>query len=100
VGTTQIELVANLVKLADRWHIHRPYVDRTSRKSPTKEGVSPMPVTLVTAALEQAVQWRYGTAGAVAMLLISVGIKADIPALTSIGAVMLVALLTGPAVSS
>ena len=59
-----------------------------------------MPVALVTAALEQAVQWRYGTSGTVAMLLISVGIKAGIPTLTSIGAVMLVAVLTGPAVSS
>ncbi|MET8981313.1 hypothetical protein ABZX85_37530 [Streptomyces sp. NPDC004539] len=59
-----------------------------------------MPVALVTAALEQAVQWRYGTAGAVAMLLISVGIKARIPTLTSIGAVMLAVLLSGPAVSS
>lgn len=59
-----------------------------------------MPVALVTAALEQAVQWRYGTAGAVAMLLISVGIKAGIPTLTSIGAVMLAVLVTPPAVSS
>ncbi|MFM9444968.1 hypothetical protein [Streptomyces acidiscabies] len=59
-----------------------------------------MPAALVTAALEQAVQWRYGTSGAVAMLLISVGIKARIPTLTSIGAVMLAALMTTPPVSS
>ncbi|QNP71336.1 hypothetical protein IAG44_19130 [Streptomyces roseirectus] len=55
---------------------------------------------LITAALEQAVQWKYGTTGTVALLLITVGIRARIPTLTSIGAVLLAALMTTPAVSS
>ncbi|MES4886458.1 hypothetical protein [Streptomyces sp. NPDC096012] len=42
---------------------------------------------------EQLVQWRYGAAGIVGMLLLSVGIKAKSPAVSSAGAL----LLAGPA---
>jgi hypothetical protein len=56
--------------------------------------------TLFTVGLEQTVQWRYGTAGAVGLLLLSVGIKARKPAVTSAGAVVLALLMASPALSS
>ncbi|MEU1517927.1 hypothetical protein ABZ490_38250 [Streptomyces sp. NPDC005811] len=64
-----------------------------------------MPVlTLACAAIvvgvEQAIQWKYGTTGAVGLLLLSIGIKAKSPALSSVGAVVLALVATGPAVSS
>ncbi|WP_155058951.1 hypothetical protein [Streptomyces blattellae] len=46
---------------------------------------------------EQMVQWEYGAAGIVALLLLTIGIKAKSPALSSIGAVMLAVLVSGPA---
>ncbi|MFG2354224.1 hypothetical protein [Streptomyces sp. NPDC048521] len=46
---------------------------------------------------EQLVQWKYGAAGIVGMLLLSVGIKAKSPAVSSAGAVLLAVLLAGPA---
>ncbi|SOD85584.1 hypothetical protein [Streptomyces sp. Ag109_G2-15] len=45
---------------------------------------------------EQVVQWKYGAAGIVGLLLLSVGIKAKSPAVSSAGAVLLAVLLTGP----
>ena len=50
--------------------------------------------------VEQTIQWRYGTAGAVGLVLLSVGIKARRPALSSAGAVVLALLVAGPALSS
>ena len=46
---------------------------------------------------EQLVQWKYGAAGIVGMLLLTVGIKAKSPAVSSAGAVLLALLLAGPA---
>ncbi|MEV6118155.1 hypothetical protein AB0L59_38220 [Streptomyces sp. NPDC052109] len=46
---------------------------------------------------EQLVQWKYGAVGVVGMLLLSVGIKAKSPAVSSAGAVLLAVLLAGPA---
>ncbi|MGV4984326.1 hypothetical protein ACWC0C_00365 [Streptomyces sp. NPDC001709] len=46
--------------------------------------------------LEQLVQWKYGTAGGVGLFLFSAGIKANRPAVTSTGAVLLAVLLAGP----
>ncbi|MFE2097103.1 MULTISPECIES: hypothetical protein [unclassified Streptomyces] len=46
---------------------------------------------------EQLVQWKYGAAGIVGLLLLSVGIKAKSPAVSSAGAVLLAVLLAGPA---
>ncbi|MEU0008622.1 hypothetical protein ABZ079_31320 [Streptomyces sp. NPDC006314] len=46
---------------------------------------------------EQLVQWKYGAAGIAGMLLLSVGIKAKSPAVSSAGAVLLAVLLAGPA---
>ncbi|AOR33539.1 hypothetical protein BFF78_22935 [Streptomyces fodineus] len=61
-----------------------------------------MPVLALLSALfvvgfEQLVQWKYGAAGVVGMLLLSIGIKAKSPALSSAGAVLLAVLLAGPA---
>ncbi|MER5434333.1 hypothetical protein [Streptomyces sp. NPDC002588] len=64
-----------------------------------------MPVTALLGAafvvgVEQTIQWKYGTGGAVGLLLLSIGIKVKSPALSSVGAVILALLATGPAVSS
>ncbi|MGW4561439.1 hypothetical protein ACWEN3_03195 [Streptomyces sp. NPDC004561] len=45
---------------------------------------------------EQLVQWKYGVAGIVGLLLLSVGIKARSPAVSSAGALLLAVLLAGP----
>ncbi|WP_225833921.1 hypothetical protein [Streptomyces sp. NK08204] len=58
-------------------------------------------LALLSAALvvgfEQLVQWKYGAAGIVGLLLLSVGSKAKSPAVSSAGAVLLAVLLAGPA---
>ncbi|MBG0854269.1 hypothetical protein I2W78_21125 [Streptomyces spinoverrucosus] len=46
---------------------------------------------------EQIVAWQYGTTGVVGLLLLTIGIKAKSPAVSSIGAVVLALLVTGPA---
>ncbi|MBQ0830824.1 hypothetical protein [Streptomyces tagetis] len=61
-----------------------------------------MPVlALLTAAFavgfEQAVQWKYGLTGSVGLLLLTVGIKAKSPSLSSAGAVLLALLVARPA---
>ncbi|MEV8128797.1 hypothetical protein AB0P07_32915 [Streptomyces sp. NPDC085944] len=61
-----------------------------------------MPVlALVSAVLvlafEQLVQWKYGATGIVGLLLLTVGIKAKSPSVSSVGAVLLVLLVAGPA---
>jgi hypothetical protein len=47
--------------------------------------------------VDQTVQWHYGPAGIVGLLLLTIGIKAKNPAVSSIGAVMLALLVAGPA---
>ncbi|MEV7284606.1 hypothetical protein AB0O01_08620 [Streptomyces sp. NPDC093252] len=47
--------------------------------------------------LQQLVQWKYGATGIVGLLLLSIGLKAKSPAITSAGAVLLALLVTGPA---
>ncbi|GAA3139141.1 hypothetical protein [Streptomyces echinatus] len=61
-----------------------------------------MPVLALLSAVlvvgfEQLVQWRFGAAGIVGLLLLTVGIKAKSPAVSSAGAVLLAVLLAGPA---
>ncbi|MEU1009464.1 hypothetical protein ACIP4Y_20105 [Streptomyces sp. NPDC088810] len=61
-----------------------------------------MPVLALLSALfvvgfEQLVEWRFGAAGIVGLLLLTVGIKAGNPAVSSVGAVLLAVLLAGPA---
>jgi len=45
---------------------------------------------------EQLVQWKYGATGIVGLLLLTVGLKAKSPAVSSAGAVLLAVLLAGP----
>ncbi|MEV5148816.1 hypothetical protein AB0L14_31620 [Streptomyces sp. NPDC052727] len=61
-----------------------------------------MPVLALLSALfvvgfEQLVQWRFGAAGIVGLLLLTVGVKAKSPAVSSAGVVLLAVLLAGPA---
>ncbi|MFI1288898.1 hypothetical protein ACIQCF_16135 [Streptomyces sp. NPDC088353] len=46
---------------------------------------------------EELVQWKYGAMGVIGLLLLTVGIKAKNPTLSSVGAVVLAVLLAGPA---
>ena len=46
---------------------------------------------------EQLVQWKYGPMGIIGLLLLTIGLKARNPALSSIGALVLAALVTRPA---
>ncbi|MEU9379781.1 hypothetical protein AB0D38_01695 [Streptomyces sp. NPDC048279] len=61
----------------------------------------PAALTLLSAVFvvgfEQMVQSKYGATGIIGLLLLTVGIKAKSPAVSSVGAVLLALLLTGPA---
>lgn len=46
---------------------------------------------------EQIVQWKYGATGIVGLLLLTVGVKAKSPSVSSAGAVVLALLVAGPA---
>ncbi|WP_405871502.1 MULTISPECIES: hypothetical protein [unclassified Streptomyces] len=46
---------------------------------------------------EQIVSWKYGVTGIIGLLLLTIGIKANNPAVSSIGAVVLAVLVAGPA---
>ncbi|MFF3613789.1 hypothetical protein [Streptomyces sp. NPDC002580] len=64
-----------------------------------------MPVIALLSAVfvvgfEQLVHWQYGPTGVVGLLLLTVGIKTRNATCSSIGAVVLALLVTGPAVSS
>ncbi|GCB48117.1 hypothetical protein [Streptomyces sp. NL15-2K] len=48
--------------------------------------------------VEQTVQWKYGAAGIIGLLLLTIGIKAKSPAVSSAGAVVLALLVARPAV--
>jgi hypothetical protein len=61
-----------------------------------------MPVLALVSAVfvvgfEQIVQWKYGATGIVGLLLLTVGVKAKSPSVSSAGAVVLVLLVAGPA---
>ncbi|MFF0017754.1 hypothetical protein [Streptomyces sp. NPDC005374] len=47
--------------------------------------------------VEQTLQWKYGASGIIGMLLLTIGIKAKNPAISSTGAVVLALLVAGPA---
>ncbi|MFI5676455.1 hypothetical protein [Streptomyces cellulosae] len=47
--------------------------------------------------VEQTLQWKYGVIGVVGLLLLTIGIKANNPAVSSAGAVVLALLVAGPA---
>ncbi|MEW2525674.1 hypothetical protein [Streptomyces sp. NPDC047071] len=46
---------------------------------------------------EQLVQWKYGTLGIIGLLLLTVGVKARNTTCSSLGALVLALLVTGPA---
>ncbi|MEU5511624.1 MULTISPECIES: hypothetical protein [Streptomyces] len=52
---------------------------------------------LVVVTVEQLLQWEYGAAGIVGLLLLTVGIRANRPGVSSAGAVLLALLVTRPA---
>ncbi|MFF7856831.1 hypothetical protein [Streptomyces sp. NPDC007904] len=61
-----------------------------------------MPVLALLSAVlvitfEQLVQWKYGAAGIIGLLLLTVGIKARRPGISSAGAVLLALLVARPA---
>ncbi|AKZ56551.1 hypothetical protein SAM23877_3504 [Streptomyces ambofaciens ATCC 23877] len=61
-----------------------------------------MPVLALVSAIlvvtfEQIVQWKYGATGIIGLLLLTVGIKAKSPTVSSAGAVVLALLVAGPA---
>jgi hypothetical protein len=47
--------------------------------------------------IEQTVQWKYGAAGIIGLLLLTIGIKAKSPAVSSAGAVVIALLVARPA---
>lgn len=53
-----------------------------------------MPV--IAFALEQFISWKYGTVGAVALILLSVGLKAKNSTCAGIGAILLALLVMQP----
>ncbi|WP_405742856.1 hypothetical protein OG885_24685 [Streptomyces sp. NBC_00028] len=60
-----------------------------------------MPILAVAMAafaigFEQLIQWRYGPMGIIAIVILSIGLKARSAAISSIGAVILAMLLTQP----
>ncbi|MFE6285570.1 hypothetical protein [Streptomyces sp. NPDC057877] len=52
---------------------------------------------LFVVGFEQVVETKYGATGIVGLLLLTLGIKAKSPAVSSVGAVVLALLVTGPA---
>ncbi|WP_217245310.1 hypothetical protein [Streptomyces sp. AC602_WCS936] len=52
---------------------------------------------ILVVTLEQVVQWKYGAVGIVGLLLLTVGVKAKSPSVSSAGAVVLALLVAGPA---
>ncbi|GHF70677.1 hypothetical protein [Streptomyces thermodiastaticus] len=61
-----------------------------------------MPALAIVSALfvvcfEQLVEVKYGIVGIVGLMLLSAGLKAKSPALSSVGAVVLAMLVAGPA---
>ncbi|MBQ1100073.1 hypothetical protein ACIQ1J_10470 [Streptomyces sp. NPDC097107] len=52
---------------------------------------------VLVVAFEQIVQWKYGVSGIVGLLLLTIGIKAKSPSVSSVGAVVLALLVAGPA---
>ncbi|MFH8490847.1 hypothetical protein [Streptomyces longisporoflavus] len=54
--------------------------------------------TVLALTFEQFAHWRYGTAGLVGVLLLTVGVKVKSHTCSSIGAVVLALMMTGPAI--
>ena len=86
-------MVANLLKLASLWF-------RSPDPHPKEEHAMPV-LALVSAVLvvtvEQLVQWKYGAAGILGLLLLTIGIRSNRPGVSSAGAVLLALLVARPA---
>ncbi|MFD3891798.1 hypothetical protein ACPCAK_04390 [Streptomyces cellulosae] len=54
-------------------------------------------ISAVVVTVEQLLQWRYGAAGLLGLLLVTVGIHANRPGVSSAGAVLLALLVARPA---
>ncbi|NBM17700.1 hypothetical protein [Streptomyces sp. GC420] len=54
-------------------------------------------LAVISLGTEQLVQWRYGPMGLLGLVLLTVGIKADSPPVSAVGAAILAALVAGPA---
>ena len=52
---------------------------------------------VVVVGIEQTIELKYGTTGIIGLLLLTIGIKAKSPAVSSAGAVVLALLVSGPA---
>ena len=52
---------------------------------------------VLVVAFEQLVQWKYGATGIIGLLLLTIGVKAKSPSVSSAGAVVLALLVAGPA---
>ncbi|MEU1690755.1 hypothetical protein [Streptomyces hirsutus] len=52
---------------------------------------------ILVVTLEQYVEWKYGIAGIIGLLLLTVGVKAHSPGVSSAGALLLALLVTRPA---
>ncbi|KOT33845.1 hypothetical protein ADK41_27320 [Streptomyces caelestis] len=55
-----------------------------------------VPAVLVVT-VEQLVQWQYGAAGVLGLLLLAIGVGSNRPGISSAGAVLLALLVTRPA---
>lgn len=83
MGTTPVQLVANLPKMAE---------------GGTTVTVIALFAAVFAVTFEQFVQWHYGPVGIVGLILLTVGIKAKSPTCSSIGAVVLALMMTRPAI--
>ncbi len=54
-------------------------------------------ISAVVVSVEQLVQWRYGAVSLIGLLLVTVGIHANRPGVSSAGAVLLALLVARPA---
>jgi uncharacterized membrane protein YkvI len=53
--------------------------------------------TVFVIGFQELVQWRYGPMGIVGLLLLTIGIKANSPTCSSLGALVLALMVAGPA---
>ncbi|MFF4901130.1 hypothetical protein [Streptomyces sp. NPDC001068] len=59
--------------------------------------VTALLAAVALASFDQVTAWRYGVVGVLALLLLAIGIKADKPTCSALGALILALLITRPA---
>ncbi|EFE68637.1 predicted protein [Streptomyces viridosporus ATCC 14672] len=99
-----IDLVGcQLHRVGESSEVPPPFRSTSPHPSARKpEGGNTVPVLALVSAvlvitLEQFVQWKYGVAGIIGLLLLTIGIKAKSPGVSSAGAVLLALLVARPA---